>query len=51
MPQRPEKTSKSYGIRMEFVWNPYGIPMEHHAGNAPSTPEQKAINTLATGHP
>jgi IMP dehydrogenase len=33
---------------MESVWNPYGIPLEQHAGNAGATQEQRATARHAT---
>jgi hypothetical protein len=36
---------KSYGIPMEFLWNPYGTPMEHHARLAKATGWQLASST------
>jgi hypothetical protein len=32
---------------MEYVWNTYGIPLEHPAGNTRSTSSHRAITPLA----
>jgi hypothetical protein len=31
---------------MEYVWNTYGIPMEHHANNTEATRQPHSGNTL-----
>jgi hypothetical protein len=33
---------------MEFVWNLYGTPMEHHQSHTGATPEHRVVCALET---
>src|ERR1035441_3186837 len=33
-----EKNLNTYGLRMEYLWSTYGIPMEQHHHNTVATP-------------
>jgi hypothetical protein len=46
----PEILCSTYGIRMEYLWNTYGLPMEQHRHNTVATPEQCRANSLYPGH-
>ena len=41
-----EETGNSYGVPMDSLWTPYGLPMEQHAHHTLATRQQQAKNWL-----